>query len=191
MCNPKAKHSCSVVGCTDTQVSLHRLPTNEDIRAKWLNFIFQGNVPASLSKSVVVCANHFTPDCFSNQGQYQAGLATRLSLKDGKRKKEIPSTSVQQSVVHHVACQTDQPVKCTVGTQLSMRTIRPHLRSTGSRVLEPIPILTLRDEQLFTLTLTFCLCLDCASWSIQRASIQAHAPTSSQTQDLLAVGQQR
>ncbi|XP_036965306.1 ADP-ribosylation factor-like protein 4C isoform X1 [Acanthopagrus latus] len=69
--------------------------------------------------------------------------------------------------------------------------IQPACAIIGSRVLEPIPILTLRDEQLFTLTLTFCLCLDCASWSIQRASIQAHAPTSSQTQDLLAVGQQR
>ncbi|XP_036964597.1 uncharacterized protein LOC119025295 isoform X2 [Acanthopagrus latus] len=141
MYNPKAKHSCSVVGCTDTHVSLHRLPTKEDTRAKWLNFIFQGNVPASLSKSVVVCANHFTPDCFSNQGQYQAGLATRLLLKDGSiptvhgnaTEEETQSTSVQQPVVHHVACQTDQPVKCTVGTQLSMRTLRPHFRSTGTQ----------------------------------------------------------
>ena len=29
MYNPKAKHSCSVVGCTDPDVSLHRLPTKE------------------------------------------------------------------------------------------------------------------------------------------------------------------
>ena len=29
MYNPKAKHSCSVVGCTDPHVSLHRLPTKE------------------------------------------------------------------------------------------------------------------------------------------------------------------
>ncbi|KAM8733556.1 uncharacterized protein AB9X84_025253 [Acanthopagrus schlegelii] len=141
MYNPKAKHSCSVVGCTDTHVSLHRLPTKEDTRAKWLNFIFQGNFPASLSKSFVVCANHFTPDCFSNQGQYRAGLATRLFLKNGSiptfrgnaTEEETQSTSVQQPVVHHVACQTDQPVKCTVGTQLSMRTLRPHFRSTGTQ----------------------------------------------------------
>ena len=86
---PKAKHSCSVVGCTDTLISLHHLRTKEDIRAKWLNFIFQANVPASVSKSVV-CANHFTSDCFSNQGQYQAGLATRLFLKDGS----IPTVRV-------------------------------------------------------------------------------------------------
>ena len=77
--NPKAKHSCSVVGCTDTHISLHRLHTKEDIRAKWLKKFFQGNVTASVSKSVV-CANHFTPECFSNQGQHQAGLATRLFL---------------------------------------------------------------------------------------------------------------
>ncbi|KAL7398437.1 hypothetical protein ABVT39_010016 [Epinephelus coioides] len=43
----------------------------------------EGNVPASVSKSVFVCANHFTTDCFSNEGQYKAGLATRLFLKDG------------------------------------------------------------------------------------------------------------
>ena len=29
MYNPKAKHSCSVVRCTDPHVSLHRLPTKE------------------------------------------------------------------------------------------------------------------------------------------------------------------
>ncbi|KAL7384320.1 hypothetical protein ABVT39_028073 [Epinephelus coioides] len=42
-----------------------------------------GNVPASVSKSVFVCASHFTTDCFSNEGQYKAGLATQLFLKDG------------------------------------------------------------------------------------------------------------
>ncbi|XP_030261826.1 uncharacterized protein LOC115574438 [Sparus aurata] len=42
-----------------------------------------GRVPASVSKSVFVCASHSTPDCFSNQGQYKAGLATRLFLEDG------------------------------------------------------------------------------------------------------------
>ncbi|KAL7405215.1 hypothetical protein ABVT39_025343 [Epinephelus coioides] len=49
-------------------------------------------------------------------------------LREGR-----PSTSVQQPVVHHVACQTDQPVTCTVGTQLSMRTLQPHFRSTGTQ----------------------------------------------------------
>ncbi|XP_030250399.1 uncharacterized protein LOC115567705 [Sparus aurata] len=138
MYNPKAKHSCSVIRCTDTRVSLHHLPTKEDIRTKWLNFIFQGNISASESKSVFVCANHFTPDCFSNQGQYKAGLAMRLFLTDGSTPtvcgnatdEGTPGTYVQQPVVHHVACQTDQPVTCTVGTQLSMRTLQPHFRST-------------------------------------------------------------
>ena len=59
MSNPKAKQSCSVVGCTNPDVSLHRLPTKEDVRAKWLHFIYQGKVPASVGKGVV-CANHFT-----------------------------------------------------------------------------------------------------------------------------------
>ncbi len=30
-----------------------------------------------------VCANHFTPDCFVNEGQYKTGFAKKLFLKDG------------------------------------------------------------------------------------------------------------
>ncbi len=28
------------------------------------------------------CANHFTPDCFLNEGQFKAGLVKKLKLKD-------------------------------------------------------------------------------------------------------------
>ncbi len=29
------------------------------------------------------CANHFTPDCFLNEGQIKAGFVEKLKLKDG------------------------------------------------------------------------------------------------------------
>nr|XP_057945563.1 uncharacterized protein LOC131139718 [Doryrhamphus excisus] len=83
MTKPKPKQNCSVVGCTDRHRSLHRVPNTKDVRAKWIHFIYDGNVPASFGKSLFVCANHFTADCFSNLGQYDAGLALRLSVKDG------------------------------------------------------------------------------------------------------------
>ncbi|XP_067217565.1 uncharacterized protein [Chanodichthys erythropterus] len=35
--------------------------------------------------------------------------------------------------MHHVACQTDTPQLCTVGTQLSIKTLRPHYKSTGTQ----------------------------------------------------------
>lgn len=34
-------------------------------------------------------------------------------------------------MVHHVACQTDTPQLCTAGTQLSIKTLRPHYKSSG------------------------------------------------------------
>ncbi len=29
------------------------------------------------------CANHFTPDCFLNMGQFKAGFVKKFKLKDG------------------------------------------------------------------------------------------------------------
>lgn len=50
---------------------------------QWVNFIFKGNAPQNIGKYVYVCANHFTPDCFVNEGQYKAGFALKLLIKDG------------------------------------------------------------------------------------------------------------
>ncbi len=30
------------------------------------------------------CANHFTPDCFLNEGQFKAGFVKKLKLKDDR-----------------------------------------------------------------------------------------------------------
>ena len=46
-------------------------------------FIFNDNVPAAVRVSLFVCANHFTSDCFSNEGQYKAGFASTLTLIKG------------------------------------------------------------------------------------------------------------
>ncbi|XP_061622218.1 uncharacterized protein LOC133474470 isoform X1 [Phyllopteryx taeniolatus] len=140
MSKSKAKQTCHVVGCLDRHTSLHRLPAREDIRAKWIHFIYNGNIPASVSKNLVVCANHFASDCFSNLGQYKAGLAMRLYVKDGSiptvRGKDTDEGTATKSalaaVVHHVACQTDPPATRRVGTQLSMQTLQRNFKSTGS-----------------------------------------------------------
>ena len=45
---------CSVVGCMDVHKSLHRVP--EDERATWIDFILEGEVPATVGKNLLVCA---------------------------------------------------------------------------------------------------------------------------------------
>ncbi len=37
----------------------------------------------SLNLFMSGCANHFTPDCFLNEGQFKAGFDKKLKLKDG------------------------------------------------------------------------------------------------------------
>ncbi|KAG7257200.1 hypothetical protein CRUP_003854 [Coryphaenoides rupestris] len=86
----RAKHaSCSVVGCTEPRASLHRTPAAEDVSAKWIDFIYHGNVPATVGKGhLYVCGNHFLPDCFANLGPYKAGLADKLFLKEEEEEEE-------------------------------------------------------------------------------------------------------
>ncbi|XP_060770743.1 zinc finger protein 595-like isoform X2 [Neoarius graeffei] len=141
MMSKRAKHAnCSVVGCREQHVSLHRPPASEPRRAEWINFIFNGSVPATVSKNLFVCAKHFVSDCFSNLGQYNAGLATKLYLKDGsiptiRVKTEHQGNSTLQTLLgNHVGCQTDPPSRSSQGTQLSLCTLSPHVRSKGTQV---------------------------------------------------------
>uniref|UniRef100_A0A8P4G5H1 THAP-type domain-containing protein n=1 Tax=Dicentrarchus labrax TaxID=13489 RepID=A0A8P4G5H1_DICLA len=121
--------------------SVHTIPVSEEIRVQWINFIYNGNVPARVGKKLLVCANHFTSDCFKNLGQYSTGLAQKLLLIEGAvptircktTDTETASTSGLLDRVHHVACQTDPPTTRSFGTQLSMKTLQPHFRSTGTQ----------------------------------------------------------
>ncbi len=75
---------CFVLGCENEHSSRrHLLPTSEPVKAQWLTFAFKGKAPPDLPKCIYVCSNHFTPDCFANEGQYKAGFAKKLVLKDG------------------------------------------------------------------------------------------------------------
>ncbi|XP_073720263.1 uncharacterized protein [Misgurnus anguillicaudatus] len=82
--NIRLKHSrCFVIGCKNEHRSIHLLPTSEELRTQWISFIFKGNVPQIIPRFVFVCANHFTSECFVNEGQYNAGFAKKLLIRDG------------------------------------------------------------------------------------------------------------
>ncbi|XP_048114220.1 uncharacterized protein LOC125304199 [Alosa alosa] len=134
----KSHMKCCVVGCTEQHKSLHFLPAKDDRRTEWLHFIFDGHVPATVGKNLVVCANHFKADCFENLGQYTAGLANKLRLTEGsvptvrgRSQDERHACTSQFPAAREIGCQTDHPeiLKHTVGTQLSLRTLQPHFRS--------------------------------------------------------------
>ena len=80
----RVRHTnCSVVGCKNQHQCLYTVPATEQQKRQWLSFIFNDNMPAAVSVSLNVCANHFTSDCFSNEGQYKAGFASTLTLVKG------------------------------------------------------------------------------------------------------------
>ncbi|XP_035038595.1 uncharacterized protein LOC118124661 [Hippoglossus stenolepis] len=136
---------CAVVGCTDPHRSLHHVPASEGPRAKWIHFVFDGNVPERIGKSLFVCASHFELDCFNNLGQYNSGLAKRLTLQA----ESVPSLRRSTSDLGnrsrsgpcaracHVACQTDPPNMCTVATPLSVKSLPPDYKSTGTQKTMP------------------------------------------------------
>ncbi|XP_057183573.1 uncharacterized protein LOC130550184 isoform X1 [Triplophysa rosa] len=156
-----SKRSC--VLCSETKSVLFSLPKEELLRKKWLLFIFQ-TTPKEYKPNVLLCARHFTEDCFINLGAFTAGYIKRLSLKDVaiptlfgpvSSTESQPSTS-QQTIVSpqvsslcktaEVGCQTDSPQKVlavtqtdelsktSVGTQLSIGTLKQtHTRSKASQ----------------------------------------------------------
>lgn len=64
------------------QSSTHpRIDCQPQSTEEWIEFIFDGIVPATVSKNLFVCANHFLSDFFTSLDHYKAGLATKLFLK--------------------------------------------------------------------------------------------------------------
>ncbi|XP_041843781.1 uncharacterized protein LOC121641608 [Melanotaenia boesemani] len=162
---PVDKSKCTVVGCINAHNSLHRPPASEPLRSAWLNFIFHGNVPTSVGKVLFVCSKHFKDECFSNLRQYQDGFAERLRLNEGsvpslhgndehiKVECRVNANCQGSPLVRHVASQTDPPdfdfpKTRSVSTQLSMKTLQNHIRSTATQVK-----VTSRDCSVCTVTL--------------------------------------
>ena len=117
----RARHGkCSVVGCKAEHKSLHSLPVSDPVRTLWLNFIFDGKIPTTLPKAVYVCANHFTSDCFTNDGQYKAGLALRLKLKGGSllTVRDTASDVAAVSFISFLLLYCIQPVDMALALQL-------------------------------------------------------------------------
>ncbi|XP_048037922.1 uncharacterized protein LOC125263095 [Megalobrama amblycephala] len=127
---------CFVFGCTSEHKSLHLLPASEPLRTRWISFIFKGKAPENAPKHIFVCANHFTSDCFMNEGQYKAGFAKKLLIKNGsvptlRHPPEEASTSTQSRSTMDVAVQTEPSQLHSVGTQLSMGRPQSHHMSIG------------------------------------------------------------
>ncbi|XP_041843778.1 uncharacterized protein LOC121641606 isoform X1 [Melanotaenia boesemani] len=163
MAKVRAKHgSCSVDGCVNEHKSLFSLPSSEPLKTQWMDFIFAGNIPRKFPKVLHVCSQHFKEDCFHNLGAYQAGFAQHLKLKAGSAPTVRDTTLTECRVnancqvsplVRHVASQTDPPdfdfpKTRSVSTQLSMKTLQNHIRSTATQVK-----VTSRDCSVCTVTL--------------------------------------
>ncbi|XP_067292168.1 uncharacterized protein [Pseudorasbora parva] len=133
---PSKRLWCSVLGCNNEHSSHFDVPKSEPLKTQWLSFVFDGNNPPDQRQCFHVCANHFSPDCFINAGQYKAGFAKKLLLKKGSVPSvrvpaaEEASTSEELAMVQHVA---SQKKLCNVATQLSIQTLRPHYKSTGTQ----------------------------------------------------------
>ena len=81
--NVVAQSYTSKLFCCWLYKCLYSVPATEQQKRQWLCLIFNDNMPAAVRVSFYVCANHFTLDCFSNEGQYKAGFASTLTLLKG------------------------------------------------------------------------------------------------------------
>ncbi|XP_058609108.1 zinc finger MYM-type protein 4 isoform X2 [Onychostoma macrolepis] len=89
-----------------------------------------------ISKVLYVCANHFTPDCLSNEG-----FSQRLILKEGsiptlRARTSAPDKRTSLTVQSHkdVRIQTDPENHKTADMELSFETLQSHFRSKVSGV---------------------------------------------------------
>ncbi|KAJ8250873.1 hypothetical protein GJAV_G00214190 [Gymnothorax javanicus] len=85
-----------------------------------------------------ILTGHVEVQHVNAQGQYNAGFATRLLIKEGSnpsiRDGKTAIKSPTAMVVRHVGCQTAPTETTSVGTQLSKRTLQHHFRSKGVQV---------------------------------------------------------
>ncbi|XP_063055957.1 uncharacterized protein LOC134449779 [Engraulis encrasicolus] len=139
-----AEQARSCFMCGGKTTSMFHLPKDEDLKKKWLEFIF-GSIPTSYPKSLVVCANHFQDSDFANLGAYNSGYASKLVMKPGSSPSvrstttsQAGSSTAQASLSrpsYHASTQTEpppppprRPTRCT---QLSEGTL--HIRHYRSK----------------------------------------------------------
>ena len=70
---------CFLPGCqrqADQRICLFTFPKNEDVKAKWLQFITRHCGDVNVPKTARLCSQHFTPECCSNWYRRQLGFTT-------------------------------------------------------------------------------------------------------------------
>ncbi len=55
----------------------------QSTNSEWVTISGHMSLHFTFTKFVYVCANHFTPGCFLNEGQFKAGFVKKLKLNDG------------------------------------------------------------------------------------------------------------
>ncbi|KAA0721671.1 hypothetical protein E1301_Tti022459 [Triplophysa tibetana] len=152
--------------CFERKSVLFSLPKVDDVKNRWLRFIFSTK-PDQYNPNLLLCARHFTDDCFSNIGAYNAGFCKRLCLEDGS----VPTVftagrdSVSQTSAPHqniwsqhwgsktgtsveVACQTDPPETVSLKNEDESRVLSAQSSLCSSRdQITPQPLLDKLSEQ--------------------------------------------
>uniref|UniRef100_A0A3Q2GBQ2 THAP-type domain-containing protein n=1 Tax=Cyprinodon variegatus TaxID=28743 RepID=A0A3Q2GBQ2_CYPVA len=126
-----------LLGCPPEQTTLFNIPATPGIRACWFEFLHFDE--RGLTKRDRVCARHFTESSFTNYGQYSAGLAKDLILKDTAVPK-VYTVGTQSSKIptRDVACQYS-PTQRDVFIQTSKSSI-PTKSSTHSKASHSVAV---------------------------------------------------
>lgn len=130
-----AEHVRACFICGGNTSTLHFLPKKEDLRKKWLEFVF-GKPPAKYNARLVICSNHFEQNDFTNYGAYSSGFVSKLSLKAGSVPSRRSITNSQASTSHTLmptpldtSTQTETDTCSCGSTQL----VKDKLRSKGTQ----------------------------------------------------------
>ncbi|KAG7235266.1 hypothetical protein INR49_002872, partial [Caranx melampygus] len=93
---------CVVRGCRASNKSLHRLPKEQNIAEKWIEFVFGDPHRPVSAKSFVVCSAHFAPECIHNQRQFDVGVLSKLILKKGAIPTIRDPSESSETILHGV-----------------------------------------------------------------------------------------
>ncbi len=66
--------------------SVNFLLTSEPLRTQCISFVFDGNAPLNTPKLIYAGARNFTPDCFLNEGQFNACFVKMLRKRKNIQK---------------------------------------------------------------------------------------------------------